>query len=219
MMNSTWSNLYSMKFSRFFILLFVTYLFLSWFGLVAAYAQDEEVEVIELLTPNYVSADYGFGMFIPDGYIAADFIDEEIGAWTLNILGEMDQPSSILNVEPLPDDVTDVAAYWQFLKDRDQYMERNITYEKVDSIAGVGAIQARIEGMEVNQYLLAITWVFVKDGHGFMLSSYPPIGGNNSLARDFSLTMTDQFRWMSPEEIEASEVEEFDPTMPGGEDF
>ena len=208
-----------MRFSRFFLLLFFTYLFFAWFGLVAAYSQDEDAEEPVLKAPNFVNGDYGFGMAFPDGYLPFDFYDEDTKVWSLNILGEMEQASAILNVEPLPDDVVDVAGYWQHMKERDTYMEHNITYEKIDSVAGVGAIQARIEGMEVDNYLLAITWVFVHDGHGFVLSSYPPVGGDNNLARDLGADLVEQFRWMTPEEIAGTEVEEPNPEMPGGQDF
>jgi len=205
-----------MRFSRFFHLLFFTYLILTWFGLVSAYAQEEDTEEeIELRPVNYVSETYGFGLALPDGYLPFDFSDEESGSWTLNILGEMIQPSAIINVEPLPEDVNDVAGFWQLMKDRDRYMERNITYEKVDSVAGVGAIQARVEDMQVSEYILAITWVFVNDGHGFVISAYPPVGGNNALAREFSLDIVTQFRWMTAEEIADTEVEELDPDAGG----
>ncbi len=207
-----------MRFSRFFILTFLSFLFCAWLGLVAAYGQETDDE-IELRSVDYISPVYKFGIALPEGYMAFDFTDEESGAWVLNIAGEFDQATALISAEELPDDVIDVAGFWQLLKDRDPLMERNITYEKVDSVAGCGAVQARIEGMESGEYILAITWAFVRDGYGFTLSGYPSAGGDNNSARDLALDLSGQFRWMTDEEIEEWESVEHEIEIPEGEEF
>jgi hypothetical protein len=173
-------------------------------AIVPALAQEDtngdEEPAIELLPPNFASAQYSFGTVLPDGYIPFETSDEE-GRWYLNIIGESWQASAIITAEELPEDVVDVAGFWQLMKDRDPYMAQNITYEKVDAIGDLGAVQSRVEKIEPSGYILAITWVFVKDGVGFTLSGYPPSGGNNDEARDIALSIHDQFRWMTPEEI------------------
>ncbi len=179
---------------------------------------EDSEETFELRPPNYVSATYGFGLALPPGYMAFELDDGEI--WMLEILGEMDEPLARMVVEALPEGVTDVIDYWAAMKERDQLMDRNITYEKVDSIADSAAILARIESMQAGEYILSITWVFVHEGNGFSLSAYPPsIGGGANLARDLGLELSQQFRWMSEEEI--AEFEENPPEIePGaGEEF
>ncbi len=202
----------SMRFSRFFILVFISYLFCAWFGLVAAYSQEEaEEEEVVLRDADYVSSEYGYGVAYPEGYITLDY-DEE-SAWVVQLIGEMHQPSAQISSEPLPEDVIDTAGFWQFMKERDAMMSQNITYEKVDAVAGTGAIQARIENIQDGAYILAIIWVFVHDGNGYTISAYPTIDGPIDEARDLSLDLVQQFRWMTASEIADWEAEEhpFDP--------
>ncbi|MCX6646643.1 MAG: hypothetical protein NTY09_09820 [bacterium] len=208
-----------MKLSR----LIVCFFLLSLLTIVPALAQentssDEEAPAIELLPPNYASAQYSFGTVLPDGYIPVETTDEE-GRWYLNIIGESWQASAIITAEELPEDVVDVAGFWQLMKDRDPYMAQNITYEKVDAIGGIGAVQSRVEKIEPSGYILAITWVFVKDGVGFTLSGYPPSGGNNDEARDIALAIHDQFRWMTPEEITEFQANPVEIPLPEGREF
>jgi hypothetical protein len=174
---------------------------------------DEET-VIELLPPNYTNADYGFGMVLPADYTPAPL--EEGDVWVLEIFPQYpDLANARLSVENLPDDVTDVAGFWQLLKDRDPAMEQNATYEMVTSVADTGAIQTRIESLGGGGYILVILWIWVHDGHGYTLSGYPPEGGGNAdLARDIAGALVEQFRWMTPEEIEAAQAA---PPPPGPE--
>jgi len=203
--------------SRLFLLGFIMFIFCTWIMLVAAHAQDEtETEEVVIRDPNYVNAVYGFGMALPDGYIAADMEDEDM--WYLNILGDFDQPSAMLTIEELPEDISDVAGFWQMVKDRDQLMENNITYEMVSAVGNSGAILTRVEMIESGTYMLTLTWVFVHDDHGFMLSAYPPPGGENDTVKDFAKDLVDQFRWMSEEECAEFETEE-EFIIPEGQEF
>jgi hypothetical protein len=172
---------------------------------VPVIAQDQgEEPVIELLQPNYMNSDYGFGMVVPADYTTSGHDEGE--TWVLEIMPSFpDLANARLSIEDLPDNITDVAGFWQIVKDRDPMMEHNTTYEMVTSVADTGAILARIENMENGQYLLVILWVWVHDGHGYTLSGYPPQGGDNDLARDIAKNLVVQFRWMTSEEIEAAE--------------
>ena len=163
-------------------------------------AQDE-AEVIELLDPDFVSPEYGFGIAIPDGYLAMDFEDENL--WVLEIFGEMFEPTGRITIEDLPEDIVDVIGFWQLMKDRDSLMEQNITYEMVTSIADTPAVQTRVERLEADEYLLTIFWVFVRDGRGFTLAAYPPATGDDpGSAKVLALSLSQQFRWMTQEEID-----------------
>lgn len=199
-----------MYFNRFLLYAFVVFLCSSWLTLLAAYGQeetsDEEEEAVELLEPNYVNEAYGFGLVVPEGYITFEMEDD--GIWTLQLIGEMDQAGVRISAEELPEDVVDTAGYWQLMKERDPLMANNITYEMVDSIADTGAILARIEQIENDDYILAITWVFVHDDYGFTLSGYPPEGEEYQEAKETALEIARQFRWMTPEEIEETEIED-----------
>jgi len=209
-----------MKRSSIFLLAFFVFLFCAWLGLVVTYGQETEepgAEEGELRPPDFVNADYGFGLALPEGYIT--FPDEDNGVWTLKRIGELDQPTAIVSAEKLPDDVTDVAGFWQFVKDRDPLVANNITYEKVGSIADTGAVQVRIERIENGKYILAITWVFVHDGNGFIVSGYPPEGGDNNTARDIALEVAQQWRWMTDEEIQAFQSQEEENPPPQGKEF
>jgi hypothetical protein len=172
---------------------------------ISAENPEEEEPAIELLPPNYTNSDYHFGMLLPEGYTTYDSKEGE--AWVLQMTPDSpDKGTARLSVEPLPEGVTDVAGFWQAMKDRDPMMAHNATYEMVTSVAGTGAILARIERMENGQYILAILWAWVHDGHGFTLSGYPPEGGDNNLARDLAKQLIDQFRWMTDEEIAAAQA-------------
>ena len=186
---------------------------------LAAYAQDSsEEETLELLPPTYVCDDLGFGVALPDGFIAYETEDED-GRYYLNIIGEYDQATSIISAEELPEDIIDLAGFWQLMKDRDPLMAGNITYEKIDSIADSGAVLSRVEMIEGGEYILAITWVFVHDGYGFTLSGYPPQDGDNNLARDLALDIRNQFRWMTPEEIAECDFDPDEIQLPEGREF
>jgi hypothetical protein len=174
---------------------------------------DSNEEEPALLQPNYLNSDYGFGMVIPADF--SPYGHDEDNVWVLEVTpATVDQASARLSIEDLPDNVTDVAGVWQLMKDLDPAMAHNITYEKIASVAGTGAIQARIEKLEGARYMLIIMWVWVNDGRSFTLSSYPPEGGDNNLARDLAKQLVDQFRWMTPEEIEAAQ--ESLPPAPSG---
>jgi len=210
---------------RFKFLLFAlfTLIFSTWVTLIAAYGQEtgeETGDTLELLSPDYVSPEYGFGVALPDGYFAVELEEEE--TWMVNFESGPDEAKARISVEELPDGVSDVAGYWQHMKDRDALMERNITYEKIDTIAGTGAVQARIEQIERSNYILAITWVFVHDGYGFTLTGYPGASGDYNSGRDLTLSIAEEFRWMSNEEIaefEESEPIEDDSETPQGREF
>lgn len=177
-------------------------MFLVQFVLViAAFAQDEEDEIIEIRPPDFVSADYGFGIALPDGYIVFDYDVDQ--AWVAEIVGDPGQPTGQLTAETLPDDVPDVAAFWQLLKDRDPVMENSITYEMNSSVGGTLAIQARTEQIEGGVYVLGLSWIFVHDGTGFSLSVYPGSDADVEVTRFLGQELTQQFRFMEPEEIEA----------------
>jgi len=192
-------------------------------------AQDEnggegnEENQVQLLDPNYLNADYGFGMVIPADF--SPYGHDEDNVWVLEVSpATVEQASARLSIEPLGEGVTDVAGFWQAMKDRDRTMTRNITYEKVASVAGTGAIQTRVEKLEGARYMLIIMWVWVNDGHGFALSSYPAeAGGDYNLARDLAKQLVDQFRWMTPEEIEAAQEslppEPTEPPLPPSREF
>ena len=190
------------------------------FLIVPALAQEDtgEEESIELLPPDFVSETYGFGLALPDDYIGFETSDDE-GRWYLNIVGEMWQASALLTAEELSEDVVDVAGFWKLMKDRDPYMAENITYEKIDSICDTGAVQSRVEKFEPSGYILAITWVFVKDGIGYTLSGYPPPDGDNNEARNLALAIHDQFRWMTEEEIAEALPEIEETELPQGREF
>lgn len=208
---------------RFILLALFTLIFSTWITLIAAYGQENGEnadDTVVLLPPDYVCAQYGFGVALPDGYYVYDLEDENI--WMAVFESGPDDANARIAIEELPDDVTDVAGYWQYLKDRDALMERNITYEKIDTIAGTGAIQARVERIERGGYILAITWVFVHDGYGFTLTGYPPESGDYNSGRDLSLAIAEQFRWMTDEEIEDFEdsgSDEVDFEIPEGREF
>lgn len=172
------------------------------FNFIIVSAQEEsEEEAVELLTPDYVSSEYGFGIAIPEGYLAMDFEDEDL--WILEIFGEFFEASGRVTIEDLPDGVVDVVGFWQFMKDRDSLMERNITYEMITSIADTPAVQTRVERMEADGYLLTIFWVFVRDGHGYTLAAYPPSTGDDpTSAKVLALALAQQFRWMTDEEMD-----------------
>jgi hypothetical protein len=162
-----------------------------------------------------VSGEYGFGIALPEGYVAVDY--DADGTWVLEIIGEFDQPTARISAEPLPEDVVDVGGFWQLMKDRDPLMKRSITYEMVSMVDDSPAVLARIERIEAGDYILAITWVFVHDAHGFTLSGYPAAGKDFNTARDIALQVRDQFRWMTEEEIAAFEEQEL--VIPEGEEF
>ncbi len=209
-----------MKRSSIFLLAFFVFLFCAWLGLVVTYGQETQeppADEVELKPPDFVNADYLFGLALPEDYITFDY--EDSGIWVLNLIGELDQPTAIVSAEKLPDDVIDVAGFWQLVKDRDPLVANNITYEKVGSVADTGAIQARIERIENGKYILAITWVFVHDGSGFILSGYPPEGGDNNTARDIALEVAQQWRWMTDEEIQAFQSQEEENPPPQGKEF
>ncbi|MFH1677083.1 MAG: hypothetical protein ABIC40_08660, partial [bacterium] len=168
-------------------------------------AAKQDTKEDELRPPDYVNSEYGFGLALPEGYITFDYKDDKTNI--IEILGQPDDPKANISIEPLPEDVTDVAGFWQFLKNRDPLMESGISYEMVTSVADTGAILARIEKIDHEKYILAITWVFVHDGFGFTLSGYPPPSGKFNMARDFGYEIKSQFRWMTPEEIEKYESE------------
>ncbi len=201
---------------RVFYFALTAFLVCTWFILVAAYAQAQE-ESDELLPPDYVNAEYKFGVALPEGYYWFDVEEDE--AWMLQIESDPDEAMARISVEELPDGVLDAPGYWQHMKDRDALMDRSITYEKTDSIANTGAIQARIERFEGGIYILAITWVFVHDGYGYTLTGYPPQLGDYSLAREIAKDLADQFRWMTDEEIEAFTAEEQEFEVPEGLEF
>jgi len=201
---------------RIFYFALAAFVICTWFTLIAAYAQDEEVEV-ELLPPDFVSADYNFGLALPDGYYWYDIAEE--GTWMIQIEGNPDEGMARISAEELPDGVQDAPGYWQYMKDRDSLMDRNITYEKIDSIANTGAIQARIERIEGGAYILAITWIFVHDGYGFTLTGYPPQLGDYNLAREIAEDLVNQFRWMTDEEIEEFNAVEPEIDIPEGMEF
>lgn len=183
--------------------------------MLAAYGQENET--VALRPPNYVNSEYGFGIALPDGYSANESINN--GIWLLQIYCDMDEPMAQLSIEPLPSGVSDVTGFWQRMKERDNLMARNITYEKIDSIADTGAVQARVEKIENGNYILAITWVFVHDGCGFTLSGYPPMTGANNEARNIALEIAQQFRWMSDEEIDETEPQIPSFEIPAGREF
>jgi urea transporter len=209
--------------TRILLLALFTFVFCTWVTLIAAYGQesgDGTEEAVELLPPDYVNATYGFGIALPDGYYSYE--TEENGIDAVSIEGNSDEAKARITIEELPDDVMDVAGFWQFMKDRDSMMARNITYEKIDSIAGVGAVQARVERIERSNYILAITWAFVHDGYGFTLTGYPPAGADFNSARDLTEQLSQQFRWMTDEEIEeyqAANAGEPEIVLPEGEEF
>jgi hypothetical protein len=106
------------------------------------------------------------------------------------------------------------------MKDRDELMERNITYEKVSSISGTPAIQARVEQIDSGEYILSIFWVFIHDGHGFTLAAYLPAGGSDAVAaKDLALQLSQQFRWMTDEEIAAYNENPPEADLGGGTEF
>jgi hypothetical protein len=207
-----------MKFSRFLLLALFAYLICTWIGLVVAYGQEEgeEEEGIELLPPNYVSAQHGFGIVMPEGYITFEY--DEDGVWVLQLIGEMDQAGARITARELPEGVLDVAGFWQYLKDQDPLMARNVTYEMVDSIADTGAVLSRVEDIQGDTYILAIGWAFVHDGYGFTLTGYPPEMGDYSLTKELALEVAQQFRWMTAEEIaEFESAEQATPPSAGRE--
>jgi len=197
-----------MQLHRVLFYAFIIFLCSSWLTLLAAYGQEttDEETTTELLPPNYISETYGFGAVIPDGYITFDW--EEEGVWVVQIIGETYQPGARISAEELPEDVLDTAGYWQLMKERDPLMANNITYEMIDSIAGTGAILSRVEDIENDNYILAITWVFAHNGYGFTLSGYPPETGEYEMTGEFALEIAQQFRWMTPEEIAATAIED-----------
>jgi hypothetical protein len=165
----------------------------------------EEPAPPELLTPNLMHSKYGFGVYVPDGYTSTVSIEKNI--WAADIaseIGDPTQPAARLTIEKLPPKATDVGEFWTAMKERDDVMKHNITYERITKVAGSGAIQARIEKLEGGQYVLAILWVWTHDGYGFTLTGYPPKDGDASLSRDLAKELIDQFRWMTKEEIEAA---------------
>jgi len=168
-------------------------------------AVKQDTKEIEIRPPDYVNKEYGFGLALPEGFITFDYKDAKTNI--IEILGQPDDPKATISIEPLPKDVTDVAGFWQFLKDRDSLMASGISYEMVTSVADTGAILARIEKIENEEYILAITWVFVHDGFGFTLSGYPPPGGKFNRARELGYEIKSQFRWMTADEIEKYESE------------
>ena len=191
----------------------------------------DETAAPELLTPNFMSSKYGFGIFVPEGFAstvteepkvlkytpkgATKPVTQKADLWMLGIssrLGDPTEPSARLTIEKLPTDVTDVGGFWKTMKDRDPLMEHNTTYERVAKVAQTGAIQARVERMEGTNYILAIIWIWVHDGNGYTLTGYPPKEGNNDQARDIVKNLIDQFRWMTAEEIKA--VKEAPPSKP-----
>jgi hypothetical protein len=181
-------------------------------------SDEEEEEAIVLLPPDFVSPEYKFGIALPEGYMAFDFEDES--AWLCEIVGEIEQPTGRITSEPLPSGVTDVSGFWQAMKDRDELMERNITYEKVSSISGTPAIQARVEQIDSGEYILSIFWVFIHDGHGFTLAAYLPAGGSDAVAaKDLALQLSQQFRWMTDEEIAAHNENPPEADLGGGTEF
>jgi hypothetical protein len=206
-----------MQLQRVLLYAFIVFLCSSWLTLLAAYGQETEgdEDAVELLPPNYVNETYGFGMVVPEGYITFDY--DQDGIWVLQLIGEPDQPGARISAEELPEGVIDTAGYWQLMKDRDPLMENNITYEMVDSIAGTGAILSRVEQIQNDKYILAITWVFVHDGYGFTLSGYPGEAEGAGDAKAFALETAQQFRWMTPEEIAETEIENPPEQVGGGQ--
>jgi hypothetical protein len=175
----------------------------------------------ELVTPNFMNTKYGFGVFVPEGY--ASTVSEEsqtwkytpsgenkqvtkkVTLWMLGIengLGDTTQPTARLTIEKLPEKITDVGGFWQLIKDRDTVMAHSTTYERVTRVAGSGAVQARIERLDSGRYILAILWIWVHDGYGYTLTGYPPQDGDFDQARELAKNLTDQFRWMTKEEID-----------------
>jgi hypothetical protein len=166
--------------------------------------EQPQDEVPELKNPNYTNSDYGFGIYVPSTYTTSSH--KEGQTWVLEIAPDAeDTASARLSVEALPKDVTDVSGFWEALKDRDLKMKHNTTYEVETSVGETGAIQARVESVEGGAYILVILWVWVHNGKGYTLSGYPPMGGEPELARDLSLDLAQQFRWMTKEEIEAAQ--------------
>jgi len=182
---------------------------------------QEEKDSIELLPPNYVNSEYKFGIALPKGYKAFSYSEGDF--FFVEMVGNFEQASARLSIEPLPSDVTDFAGFWQAVKERDKLMKRSITYERVTSVADCGAIQARIERFEGADYILAITWAWVHDNHGYILTAYPPAEGDNNLARDLAEQLVKQFRWMSDEEIaealESMPQETEKLSLPPGQEF
>jgi hypothetical protein len=186
-------------------------------------AKNDEEQAPELVTPNFMSSKYGFGVYVPEGYTSTvseepkvwkytpeggtKSVTQKVALWMLGIgstLGDTTQPSARLTIERLPDQITDVGGFWKLMKDRDLVMSHNTTYERITKVAGSGAIQTRVERMEGSSYVLAILWVWVHDGYGYTLTGYPPQSGDNSEARELARDLIDQFRWMTKDEIEAA---------------
>ena len=93
-------------------------------------------------------------------------------------------------------------------------LANNATYERITSVAGTGAVQARIEKMDNGNYILVILWGLGGPLEGYTLSGYPPAAGNNDLARDLSKALIDQFRWMTKDEIETAKNAPPPPATP-----
>lgn len=197
------------------------------FGMSISFAQGKSKkkskdEPVELKPPNYANRDYHFGLYLPEGYAVNEHKEGDVLVLEISS-GSYEEPWARLSLESLPKGVTDVAGFWQTMKDRDRLMCINTTYERVTSVAQVPAIQARIESLENERYILAILWAWVRDGAGYTLVGYPPQNGKFNSARELARDLIDQFRWMTDEEIEAYERQSVekspDQMLPRGRDF
>jgi hypothetical protein len=185
----------------------------------AAFAQDDsgDEDLFVLQDPTYVNEEYGFGVALPDNYRGFNLSGDEI--FMAQFLSDPELPSGQLTIEELPEDIVDSSGFWLWIKQRDPATENNLTYEKTSSVAGTGAIQTRIERIERGGYILILSWIFVHDGYGYTLSVTPGMDMDVDATRDLGTTLSEQFRWMTAEEIGEFNSETDETEIPAGEEF
>lgn len=130
--------------------------------------KPEPVE--ENVRSTYVNNDWGFGFDLREAFTFTT-TELEDGAFTLSIELEGYPLTAALTTEVLDDGLSSLG-YWRLMQQRDPSIADNLAYERQVEIAGIPAMQVRIEGSGQNAHFLILSIVFTSGEKGFILSCF-----------------------------------------------